>query len=55
METGVLSASSDDLLTGYDGDSFYNLHEETAGYVEKNLRYHTETATAKLFQMFDLC
>lgn len=55
METGVLTAS-DLIFAGqyyYDGDNYYNL-SEGVGYKEKNLRYHSDTATAKKFQQFDL-
>ena len=52
-ETGTLKAV--DLVYGgqYDGDNYYNL-SEGVGYKEKNLRFHSETSTARTFQQFDL-
>ena len=41
------------LLPQYDGVNYYNLQGRT-GYLEKNLRYHTDTNTAKLFQKYEL-
>ena len=40
-------------LLDYNGEQYYNINEDTA-YSEKELRYHTDTATAKKFQEFDL-
>ena len=51
FDTGVLDAST--LISGYDGLNYYNF-EETNSYKEKELRYHTDTATVMKFQKFDL-
>ena len=40
-------------LLDYTGEQYYNINEDTA-FSEKELRYHTDTATAKKFQTFDL-
>ena len=40
-------------LLDYNGEQYYNINEDTA-FSEKQLRYHTDTATAKKFQEFDL-
>ena len=40
-------------LLDYTGEQYYNINEDTA-FSEKQLRYHTDTATAKKFQTFDL-
>ena len=42
LSTNTLKAS--DLLAGYDGYNYYNL-DETNGYKERDLRYHTDTHT----------
>ena len=51
FDTGVLDITT--LLPQYDGVNYYNLQGRT-GYLEKNLRYHTDTNTAKLFQKYEL-
>ena len=38
----------ENLLPNYDGYNYYNL-DETTGYKEKNLRYHSETDTVNLY------
>ena len=40
-------------LLDYTGEQYYNINENTA-FSEKELRYHTDTATAIKFQTFDL-
>ena len=40
-------------MLDYTGEQYYNINEDTA-FSEKQLRYHTDTATAKKFQTFDL-
>ena len=40
-------------MLDYNGEQYYNINEDTA-FSEKQLRYHTDTATAKKFQEFDL-
>jgi len=42
-----------DLLESYTGEQYYNINEDTA-FSEKELRYHTDTATVEKFQTFDL-
>ena len=46
LSTNTLKAS--DLLAGYDGYNYYNL-DETNGYKERDLRYHTDTPTVNLY------
>ena len=41
------------LLPEYNGEEYYNIDDTTA-YKEKQLRYHTDTETAKRFQEFEL-
>ena len=42
IRTGVVKI--EDLLTGYDGYNYYNL-DETTGFKERNLRFHTDPNT----------
>ena len=37
----------------YNGEEYYNI-DDTTSYKEKQLRYHTDTETAKTFQQFEL-
>jgi hypothetical protein len=50
FDTGELNINT---LLDYNGEQYYNINEDTA-FSEKQLRYHTDTATAKKFQEFDL-
>ena len=50
FDTGELDINN---LLDYNGEQYYNINEDTA-FSEKELRYHTDTATAKKFQTFDL-
>ena len=50
FDTGELNINT---LLDYNGEQYYNINEDTA-FSEKELRYHTDTATAVKFQEFDL-
>jgi len=43
----------EDILSGYDGYNYYNL-DETTGYKEKNLRFHTDVSTANNYHFLYL-